>query len=243
MVPGDGDLATALGASMSIPAPFPPVEIGGRLLVDGGVVNGLPVDVARAMGADVVIGSQIPGVEVTRDDLRSLTAALAQTMSIMIAAHSRVQTATFAPADVHLVPEVGAVGMLAFEAPPTTVSAGRAGVGANADRIAALGEGRAPPAAAGLGAATTPDAETAHDRLEIDDDGPLDLSVIRARLDLPAGGAVSVGQTETAVRDVYGLGTVDAPAYPPPSRRAAFGSVAPVPYAVFVPQVFMPRSR
>ena len=42
-------------ASMSVPAAFAPVEIDGRLLVDGGLVDNLPVDVVRGMGADIVI--------------------------------------------------------------------------------------------------------------------------------------------------------------------------------------------
>jgi len=50
-----GELVRALRASMSIPALFAPVEIDGRLLVDGGVANNLPIDIARQMGADIVI--------------------------------------------------------------------------------------------------------------------------------------------------------------------------------------------
>lgn len=51
----EGDLAMAMRASMAIPLVFKPVKIGDMRLVDGGVLNNLPVDVARAMGADVVI--------------------------------------------------------------------------------------------------------------------------------------------------------------------------------------------
>lgn len=50
-----GLLHDAIRASTAIPLVFQPVEIGGLLLVDGGLVNNLPVEVARAMGADVVI--------------------------------------------------------------------------------------------------------------------------------------------------------------------------------------------
>jgi NTE family protein len=50
-----GNLATAMRASMAIPTVFSPVDLKGRVLVDGGISNNLPVDVVRAMGADVVI--------------------------------------------------------------------------------------------------------------------------------------------------------------------------------------------
>ena len=51
----DGHLALAVRASMSIPAVLTPVEVEGRLLVDGGISNNIPVDIAREMGVDRVI--------------------------------------------------------------------------------------------------------------------------------------------------------------------------------------------
>ncbi|HEY1412350.1 MAG TPA: patatin-like phospholipase family protein, partial [Rhodopila sp.] len=54
-----GDLAIAMRASMSAPGVFAPVELNGRLLVDGGLAENLPVNVARAMHADVLIVSDV----------------------------------------------------------------------------------------------------------------------------------------------------------------------------------------
>jgi NTE family protein len=51
----DGTIPKAIRASMAIPGVFKPVEIDGEQLVDGGMMNNLPVDVAREMGADIVI--------------------------------------------------------------------------------------------------------------------------------------------------------------------------------------------
>jgi NTE family protein len=55
-----GSLNTALRSTMSIPAVFTPVRTQGMVLVDGGMRNNFPVDLARQMGADVVIGSTFP---------------------------------------------------------------------------------------------------------------------------------------------------------------------------------------
>ena len=52
----EGKLVDAMRASVSIPGIFTPAKIGNRLLVDGGVVNPTPIDVVKAMGADIVIG-------------------------------------------------------------------------------------------------------------------------------------------------------------------------------------------
>src|SRR5690606_3467708 len=51
----EGDLALALRSSMSVPGLFAPVEVKGRILGDGGLVNNTPIDVARAMGAQRLI--------------------------------------------------------------------------------------------------------------------------------------------------------------------------------------------
>lgn len=72
VVLASGNLAQAIRASMAIPAVVNPVEIDGRLLVDGGVSRNLPVDVARAMGADVVIAVNIGTPLLRRDEIRSV---------------------------------------------------------------------------------------------------------------------------------------------------------------------------
>lgn len=55
VIMSSGHLPQVMRASMSIPAVFAPVEVDGRLLVDGGMVNNVPIDVARQMGVDYVI--------------------------------------------------------------------------------------------------------------------------------------------------------------------------------------------
>ena len=72
-----GRLPQALRASMAIPAVFSPVRIGKKVLVDGGMTNNFPVDLARAMGADIVIGVTV------QDSLRS-SEGLNSTLSILM---------------------------------------------------------------------------------------------------------------------------------------------------------------
>ena len=65
VVINNGILAKAIRASMAIPGVFKPVNIGGTLLVDGGMLNNLPVDVVKAMGADIVIAIDLQQSETT----------------------------------------------------------------------------------------------------------------------------------------------------------------------------------
>ena len=75
VVLSEGDLAQAMRASMAIPLVFKPVKIGNMQLVDGGVLNNLPVDVARDMGADYVIAVDLT-VNKHENDLSGLMSML-----------------------------------------------------------------------------------------------------------------------------------------------------------------------
>ena len=69
-----GDLASAMRASLSAPGLFVPVERNGRVLVDGGVADNLPIDVARTMNVDVLIVVDVGAPLYARDRLGSATA-------------------------------------------------------------------------------------------------------------------------------------------------------------------------
>ncbi len=79
----EGDLATALRASMSVPGVFPPTEVKGRILGDGGLVDNVPIDVVRAMGVDVVIAVNIGTPLSKRDALGSALGLTAQMLNIL----------------------------------------------------------------------------------------------------------------------------------------------------------------
>lgn len=73
-----GSLGFAMRASMSIPGVFEPVPYDNTLLVDGGVLNNFPVNVAKEMGYDIIIGSDVGGGMQTKDKLSSIPALLFQ---------------------------------------------------------------------------------------------------------------------------------------------------------------------
>ncbi|BFM43495.1 patatin-like phospholipase family protein [Flavobacterium sp. CFS9] len=74
-----GNLAYAMRASMSLPAIFKPMPYGQTVLVDGGVLNNFPTDVAQQMGADIIIGSDVGGGMQPIDKLNNLITILTQT--------------------------------------------------------------------------------------------------------------------------------------------------------------------
>lgn len=78
-----GVLATAMRASMAIPGVFTPVRIDNMVLIDGGVVNNYPVNVARQMGADVIIGVDVQSELKPADELNSAGTILGQLVDLM----------------------------------------------------------------------------------------------------------------------------------------------------------------
>ncbi len=77
-----GSIILAMRASMSIPSVFLPVPYNNTLLVDGGVLNNFPTDVAKAMGADVIIGSDVGGGLDPKEKLDKMTNLIFQTSMI-----------------------------------------------------------------------------------------------------------------------------------------------------------------
>ncbi len=80
----NGSLAQAVRASMAIPGVFTPVEIDGRVLVDGGLVENIPVETVHGMNADVVIGVQLQTPPGDRVQLETLSGVLTRAVSVMI---------------------------------------------------------------------------------------------------------------------------------------------------------------
>lgn len=78
----NGVLAVSIRASMSIPGVFTPVKKDGMILVDGGLVNNYPADVARDMGADIIIGSTVQGDLPDTDNITNVADILSQLVNI-----------------------------------------------------------------------------------------------------------------------------------------------------------------
>jgi NTE family protein len=134
----DGDLTTALHASLSAPGLFAPVERNGRLLVDGGIANNLPVDVARAMGVDRLIVVDVGFPLGQRERLGSVTNVASQMLTILIRRQADRGAATLASGDVLVSPDMPRTSSYAFTNLERTLAAGRRAAEAARPQLAAL---------------------------------------------------------------------------------------------------------
>ena len=107
---GSGNTGTAVRASCSIPGIFRPMNISGRIYVDGGVVSPVAVDAARRLGADVVIAVDISGDVATSAPTGTIDTIL-QAITIM---NSKLSAIQLSKADVVIKPKVGFIGSADF---------------------------------------------------------------------------------------------------------------------------------
>ena len=104
---GEGELARVMRASMSVPGVIAPTEIDDMLLIDGGLVNNLPVNVAREMGADIVIAVNLGTPLLKRKHLGSFVGVTGQMIFILTEQNVQASIATLSERDVLIEPELG----------------------------------------------------------------------------------------------------------------------------------------
>jgi NTE family protein len=120
-----GSLARALRASMSIPGAIAPVEIGGRLLVDGGIANNLPIDLARKLcAADAVIAVNISTPPLELAQITSAISVSAQLINFLGKANVDRQLKSLGARDVLISPELGAISAGSFAAVRDAIGVG-----------------------------------------------------------------------------------------------------------------------
>ncbi|MCI3206255.1 hypothetical protein DBA20_14935 [Pandoraea capi] len=121
-----GSLPQAIRASMALPGLFSPVDVGGRTLVDGGIVSNLPVETARAMGADIVIAVDIGSPLRPLDALSSPADVFQQMVGILIRQNVARQREQLHASDVLIQPDLGRLTFTDFENASQAIAAGEA---------------------------------------------------------------------------------------------------------------------
>ncbi len=116
-----GKLSEAMRASMSIPSVFSPYKIDGELYVDGGLVNNFPTDIARKMGADIVIGVDVGAVLYKKEEIKSIIEILDQSASFY---NYRIAQKNKKLCDIYIRPNISKVGTMDFNKSNSIVQLG-----------------------------------------------------------------------------------------------------------------------
>ena len=148
MVFNQGRLPDVMRASMSVPGAIAPFQIGERIFLDGGLTRNLPVDVARQMGADIVIAVNLGTPLLKRSELQSFVGVSLQTINILTEQNVRTSLDSLKSTDVLISPPLDTIGSADFN---SVVDAMVLGAAATREIAATLS-----------GLAMSPDAYTRH---------------------------------------------------------------------------------
>lgn len=204
----DTPLFEALRASMAVPGVFAPLRVNGRPLVDGGLVRNLPIDLARQLGADIVIAVNV-GTPLLED--REITSAVAvanQMLQILTEQNVQRSLRELKAQDIVIDPDLPGMGFMDFYRADEAMATGRRAALAAGERLAALASpaDHAALQAQRLGPPESALAALPMSELKISGTRRLNQEALRAELALLPGDPIGRAELTRAVERLDGTG-------------------------------------
>jgi len=201
-----GDLSIAMRASISAPGVFAPVDFEGRLLVDGGLAENLPIDVARDMRADILIVSDVSFPLQGRERLDSALSISNQMLAILVRQNADRQKATLGPRDILIEPSLGTSPATDFTIAASTIAQGEAAAQGAEARLAALAVSEGAYRAYLARRATREPGLPVIKFVRVDPDSRRYERTILAEMEPLVGKPLDLDQVGQRITDLYGLG-------------------------------------
>lgn len=205
----DTPLFVSIRASLAVPGVFAPVRLNKRLVVDGGLVRNLPVDVARAMGADVIIAVNVGTPLAGESELTSALGVARQMMHILTEQNVQRSLKELQPRDVLIAPDLEGISFLDFGRSESAMAAGERAARALAHRLLALAvspEEYAAFEAARGHASSAKDSAVTLSRIEVQATPHTSSEALTAQLGLRVGEPATVAQVHAAASRLRGRG-------------------------------------
>ncbi|WP_455205312.1 patatin-like phospholipase family protein [Kaarinaea lacus] len=200
-----GDLATVMRASLSIPGVFAPVEWNGQLLVDGSYINNLPVKLARELGADVLIVVDLSGELRKRTELTTPLSILNQSIGIQIQRNTNEQLRALGSADVLIQPDTGEFSSTDYKNSIKLIDVGVAATTSKSTILSRLSVSEAEYKTYIDTIRHKPKTPPYIDNIVIDDQSGLANDVIEAQISNQPGEILDLTALETDIEKLYGF--------------------------------------
>lgn len=213
VVIGEGGLSEAIRASMSIPGVYAPVRYKGRLLVDGGVANNIPVSVAQAMGADIIIAVDISDPLREGDTLREAFSVVGQLTTLMTRLNADRQLALLDDNDVLIRPDLEGRSSADFFDAPVIFELGATAARNHAVELSELRVSEEAWATYSERREQRPFRAGDIAAIRINKDSRLSREFLRSRIRQRAGEALDVRALEEDLKRIYGLGYYETVSY------------------------------
>ncbi|MDS4069437.1 MAG: patatin-like phospholipase family protein [Candidatus Competibacter sp.] len=203
-----GELAMAMRASMSIPSALVPVKLDDKLLVDGGVSDNIPVDVARELcRPDVIIAVDVGSPLAPASELTSVLSITGQLTTILTVRNAQQQIKTLGRRDILITPDLGDISSIAFDRSREAVTIGYAAAN---DKRAELSRLSLSSSAYQAHLAARPDLPENHrpviDFIRIKNNTRLSDQVIEKQLNVKPGEPLDPEKLNRNLNIIYGMG-------------------------------------
>jgi NTE family protein len=209
VVIADGELSMAMRASMAVPAVFDPVRRDGYLLVDGGLVRNLPVDVARDMGADVVIAVDVGTKLAGKSELTNALAIVYQMSGLLTVYNTNEQIRTLGENDVLITPELGdEVGSADFKKLDVAIPIGYAAAEAMQDQLQKYSLSESAYHAWRQQVDACVDGPSQVHFVQLDNQSRFSDEVILKLITIKPGEPLDLAQLDHDLKQIYGLGFI-----------------------------------
>ena len=202
-----GELANVMRASMSVPGAVAPAEFDGMMLVDGMLTSNLPVDAARAMGADVVIAVNVGTPLLKRDELNGIGGVVGQMLSILTEQNVQESLASLKPDDILITPELEGYSTGDFDVLTKIAPLGEPAARKVADRLARLSIPAAEYAALRERqmVAVVPDTRPV-DEIRFENLALVNPESVRVHMETKPGQPIDQKKLDMDMRRIYGTG-------------------------------------
>ncbi|MEW8339855.1 MAG: patatin-like phospholipase family protein [Candidatus Thiodiazotropha taylori] len=200
-----GSLSTAMLASMAIPGVFAPVDWHGRLLVDGGFANNLPVQQALDLGADILIVVDLSSAPQSREGLSSPLSILNQIMGFTILRNTQQQLAKLTDNDILIKPDLGNHSSTDFWRAAEMIDNGITAANQVAQQLAQLSITEQQYGAHLASIRQREKATPVIDRISFDNQSPLSTDVLQANISASTGDKLDIAKLEEEINQLYGM--------------------------------------
>lgn len=206
----EGRLPDVMRASMSVPGAVTPYQIDQRIFLDGGLTRNLPVDVARQMGADIVIAVNLGTPLLKRSELSSIVGISLQMINILTEQNVRTSLDSLDREDVLISPELDAITSTDFSSVAAAIAAGEIAARGIATRLAQYSADIPQYAkimehrSARLGRAVR--ATDTIDEVRISGNTLVSQVEIERALEVKVGAPASFDKVNRGISRIYGLG-------------------------------------
>ncbi|RLA05582.1 MAG: patatin [Gammaproteobacteria bacterium] len=214
VVLSNGNLGTAMRASMSVPAIFAGVHIDDKLLVDGGVSNNLPVSVVKEMGADIVIAVSVGTPLRKKEDLKSALSVIEQLSGLLTNNNTERQIALLGEQDILITPPLGDdITAASFHSFPEAISLGREEAEKHSSRLSVLSISNTQYQDYLASKNTTFFEPPIIHQIVFDNNSKLSDEFLLKQLKLKTGEKLDLKQLKSGIANIYGLGTFESVRY------------------------------